>query len=105
MAFSGALFFIFSVLLILCGVYYYFFDDPKVVALTFLKSTEWNVQLSTAGSERAKLLGSSVVFRYMMILHFQVFSSREKKTIVLFSDSFAKKDYQALRRCVKTGYL
>lgn len=103
--FSGALFFVFSILLILCGAYYYFFDYPEIVSLTFLKETEWNVQLLNAGVEHAQLLGSSVMFRYMMILHFQLFSSRKKKSIVLFCDSFSKRDYQALRRCVKIGYL
>lgn len=104
-AFSGALFFIFFILLISFGVYYYFCDSSDVVALTFLKATEWNVQLSNAGSERAKLLGSSVMFRYLMILHFQLFLSHKKISVVLFCDSFSKQDYQAVRRCVRMGYL
>lgn len=103
--FSGALFFVLSILLVLCGAYYYFFDYPDVVSLTFLKETEWNVQLSNVSVERAKLLGSSVMFRYLMILHFQLFLSHQKISVVLFCDSFSKKDYQALRRCVGAGYL
>ncbi|OGT49797.1 MAG: hypothetical protein A3E53_04875 [Gammaproteobacteria bacterium RIFCSPHIGHO2_12_FULL_39_24] len=83
---------------------YYFFRVDEIITLQYSKKTEWILELRDGRIERAELLPSSVMMHYFLVLHFKCFTSSEKKTIVLFSDSFVKKDYQALRRCVRMGY-
>ena len=92
--------------MILFSVYYYFFDyHAEIIALQFVKNKTWNLHLKNHEIVSAELLGCSVIFRHVLILHFQCEVTQLKKSVVWFSDSFALEDFRALRRCVKVGYL
>ena len=102
--FSGFCFWIFLLLILGSAIYYFFYDASKIIALTFSTEKEWIVQLRDGRIERVTLLGSSVMLRHMIILHFQLVNSK-KITALIFSDSMSKIDFQLLRRCVRMGYL
>lgn len=103
--FSGILFFIFSSGVFISLNYYFFYAHAEIIALAFLRKKEWILYFSADQIAYATLLGCSVMFRHMLILHFYLPASQQKKSVVLFSDQFSDEHYRALRRCVKMGYL
>ncbi|OGT41231.1 MAG: hypothetical protein A3F13_09755 [Gammaproteobacteria bacterium RIFCSPHIGHO2_12_FULL_40_19] len=96
---------IFLLLIATGSFYHYFFRDQNITALKYDKKTEWILHYVNDSMERGNLLPSSVMMRYFLILHFKGLSNARIDTIVLFSDSFSSKDFQALRRCVRMGFL
>lgn len=97
--------FIFFLVGALISFFYYLWRDEKIITLQHDKKTEWILQLSDDSMERAELLPSSVMMRYFLVLHFKCTYSLEKKSLILFSDSFSDNDFKSLRRCVKMGFL
>ena len=97
--------FMFFLLCMSISFSYYYCRNEKIIALQHDKKTQWMLELFDGETERAELLSSSVMMRYFLVLHFKLTNSSKKKTLLLFSDSFSKIDFQALRRCVKMGYL
>jgi len=83
----------------------YFCRAPKIISLQYDQKRKWILELTDHSIERAELLSSSVMMRYFLILHFKALDSGIKRTSLLFSDSFSPLDFQALRRCVKMGFL
>ena len=84
---------------------YYFTRDEKIISLQYDKKREWILQWSEQKFKRATLLGSSVILRYLVILHFRDVADEKQKIFYFFSDSFSQKDFQSLRRCMKNGFL
>ncbi|PIZ04139.1 MAG: hypothetical protein COY58_05645 [Gammaproteobacteria bacterium CG_4_10_14_0_8_um_filter_38_16] len=103
-SFSGWLFFMLLISVLVLTAYSLFYARSTICALLFSKEREWILYLSHDQVVRATLLGDSVMFRHIMILHFQLLSSKHKKSIVLFSDQFSIAVYRELRRCIKMGY-
>lgn len=79
--------------------------SEKIMSLQYIEKTKWVLHFSNKQTEEVVLLGSSVMWRYLLILHFENMAYKKRKTICIFSDSFSPEDFQKLRRCVRVGYL
>ncbi len=84
---------------------YYLSRPEKMITLQYDCDKEWILTLHNSEIVRAELLPSSVMMRYFLVLHFKYEHAPHSKNILLFSDQFSRTDFQALRRCVKMGYL
>lgn len=64
-------------------------------------SNEWLLENNVNGLLRVNLLRSSIVFRYLMILHFENRLLQQKEIVVVCSDQVISQDYyRELRRRV-----
>lgn len=85
---------------------YYLFKKEERFFLQHHKKTEWILHNAhTRTTNHATLLGSSILFSHLFILHFKYQENAAQKTIILFSDSFSPDTFRALRRCIRAGYL
>ena len=76
-------------------------DKPRWLSIDYKAENEWILESATEGIVRAKLLSSSVMMRYLLILQFEDLQWKQKKVVVVFSDQLLFKEYRALRRCVR----
>lgn len=89
------------ILILFC---YYFFRDPKIIALEYLQKTQWKLLCCDHENVSATLLPSSAMMRYFLILHFQSEQFGVKK-ILLLRDQLSTEHFRALRRCMTMGYV
>lgn len=80
-------------------------ENRTIISLQYDKETEWILQLTNETIVRTMLLPTSVMWRYLCILHFESLQSKERTTLILFADSLSSRDFQLLRRCVRMGYI
>lgn len=102
------------IILFLLIISFLFFLErhQEIISLEYARETEWILHCHDDRIFRMKLLPSSVMMRYFLILHFSepgaLATGKNKyatKTLVLFSDQFSPDNYRHLRRCVKMGFL
>lgn len=77
-------------------------DRPQWTLLTHIKDNEWLLEAHSSERLRVILLPSSVMLRYVLILHMQTVLPRHKKQVVIFSDQLSMENYRALRRVILT---
>ncbi|MDP1573642.1 MAG: hypothetical protein Q8L78_01720 [Coxiellaceae bacterium] len=76
-------------------------DQSRWVSIEYKKEDVWILESAAEGIVPAKLLSSSVMMRYLLILHFEALRRKQKKIVVIFPDQLMFKAYRALRRGVK----
>ena len=84
---------------------YFVFRPNEIRSLRYVKKAEWILLLHSREIVFAELLGSSVLMRYVVVLHFRFTNTQQKKRMILFCDHFSEIDYRSLRRCMKIAYL
>ena len=65
----------------------------KIPSIEYCKNGAWKID-----GKEAILLPSSVMWRYLMVLHFKLGSRRS--SVVVMQDSLPDGDYRWLRRCI-----
>ncbi|OGT52056.1 MAG: hypothetical protein A3E84_00515 [Gammaproteobacteria bacterium RIFCSPHIGHO2_12_FULL_42_13] len=71
------------------------FPQKRISTVHYLGKGRWRLNEE---EHEAKLLPSSVMWRYALILHF--LSDGKRENVVIIKDSMSDEDYRRLRRCV-----
>lgn len=71
-------------------------------ALKHIEKKRWYLNNDNVVYE---LLGSSVVTRYLLILHFKALLSNQKRFLLIFPDTLQKPHLKTLRRITRISYL
>ena len=83
-------------IVLVCIPLCFFILHDKIFSMTRCDQHVWKIN---QGEEAWVLLPSSVIWRFLMILHFsRADNIKKKKNVVIFSDMLSKNDYCALRR-------
>ena len=87
------------------GIFYFLSRSKTIIAFRFDGKQAWILETEMHQFQEASLLGSSVLWRYLIILHFQLMKTGERRTVCVFSDSITMDEFRLLRRCVRMCFL
>ena len=107
---DGVLLCLSFVVLLIVGAFYFghyfgFFSSDRIDALQCVLGKQWCLFTVEGVARNVLLSGSSVITRYVIVLHFIERHTQKKYPVLLFPDSLPKDQIRLVRRYARLGFM